>query len=445
MMPSGPAATALERHLEQARELDRDGKSAQAEAAYAGIAQAWPDNAEAVSRLAQFALDRDDAPRAAQLLQHALQSHPADGQLALDLTIAYMGMEQSAQAIATLEGSLARAPGFFEGWLMLGEIREAQGDARGALKAWNQAITRAQCAGFWHDRDSTPLPLLETVLHAIDTVRRGRRELYFAAYDDLRARFGDDALKRVDKALKAYIGEQKSPPPDARQRPRFFYFPDLPPTPYFDPYLQPWAPALRDAFPVIREEALRVFAEDQRFDDFVELKGEARMQDYIGGNGPAPAWEALFFYRHGQRYDSTHERCPRTSAVLESIDLCRVEDEAPEICFSVLTPGSTILPHYGVTNTRSVMHLPLQVPPDCALNVIGLGEHHWREGELMMFDDTYQHEAWNRSSGTRIILLMDCWNPHLTEVERLAVKQLIETIGGLHRASQPLKAPRTRA
>ncbi len=82
------------------------------------------------------------------------------------------------------------------------------------------------------------------------------------------------------------------------------------------------------------------------------------------------------------------------------------------------------------------MHLPLLVPADCALNVIGAGEHHWREGELMMFDDTFQHEAWNRSDQYRVILLMDCWNPALTPVERRAVTQLIETIGALHRAAR---------
>ena len=78
------------------------------------------------------------------------------------------------------------------------------------------------------------------------------------------------------------------------------------------------------------------------------------------------------------------------------------------------------------------MHLPLVVPQGCALNVIGVEERAWREGELLLFDDTYQHEAWNQSDRTRIILLMDCWNPHLTAVERLACKQLIELIGSLN-------------
>jgi aspartate beta-hydroxylase len=86
------------------------------------------------------------------------------------------------------------------------------------------------------------------------------------------------------------------------------------------------------------------------------------------------------------------------------------------------------------------MHLPLQVPSACALNVIGVGEHHWKEGELMMFDDTFQHEAWNRSNATRIILLMDCWNPHLTGAEQMAMKQLIETITGFQLADRAARA-----
>jgi aspartate beta-hydroxylase len=319
---------------------------------------------------------------------------------------------------------------------LLGEVREVLGDADGALKAWYQAVTRAQRNGQWHGTDSTPPHLLEAVVHAIGVVREGRRGLFFGAYDDLRRGFGADALRRVDRALSVYLGESDATPASLHQRPRFFYMPDLPAQPYLDPTLHPWSSTLRDAFPAIRQEAQRVFAEDGGFDPFVELSGAAKMKDFVDGTGPSPAWEALFFWRHGQRYDSTHQRCPTTSAVLESIELCRVADEAPEICFSVLKPGTTILPHHGVTNTRSVMHLPLLVPTDCALNVFGAGEHHWREGELMLFDDTYRHEAWNRSAGTRIILLMDCWNPHLTDVEKLAIQQLIETIGGLHRAAR---------
>ena len=122
--------------------------------------------------------------------------------------------------------------------------------------------------------------------------------------------------------------------------------------------------------------------------------------------------------------------------MLENIELCRIENQAPEILFSVLKPGSHINPHHGVSNVRLVMHLPLVVPPGCALNLIDHGEHRWTEGQLVMFDDTYLHEAWNRSSQTRIVLLMDCWSPHLMGIERSAVKRLIESITALKLADR---------
>jgi aspartate beta-hydroxylase len=59
----------------------------------------------------------------------------------------------------------------------------------------------------------------------------------------------------------------------------------------------------------------------------------------------------------------------------------------------------------------------------------------------MMFDDTFQHEAWNRSERPRLVLLMDCWNPSLTAIERLAVKTLIHTISRLHKAARAANAP----
>lgn len=426
----------LQTRLLQAHALEAAGHLGQAERALEGILTDWPLQGEALMRLSRLAQNRGDAARAVNLLEQALQQQPANPPCALDLAFAHLAAQQPQQAMAVLEAALANAPSFFPAWLLLGEVRETEGDARGALKAWYQAVTRAQRAGHWHDQAGTPPHMLAAVIHAIRVVREGRRELFFGAYDDLRQRFGDSDLRRVDRALAGYLGDWDATPPDSRQRPRFFYMPDLPAQPYLDPGLQPWAPVLREAYPQIRDEALRVYGEDGNFASFVQLKGQARMQDFVDGDGPAPAWEALFFWRHGQRHDSTHARCPRTSAVLDDIELCRVEDEAPEICFSTLLPGSNILPHHGVTNTRSVMHLPLVVPPDCALNVIGVGEHHWRAGELMMFDDTYRHEAWNRSSSVRIILLMDCWNPHLSAVEKLAVRQLVETISGLHRGDQ---------
>lgn len=333
-----------------------------------------------------------------------------------------------------LETAVATDPSDPQAWLRLGDLRAQDGQRLPALLAWFEAVTRAQMQGQWIDEASTPAEALDSVVNAITQVRTRRREIYFGSYEFLRAQHGAAALARVDRALSAHLREWDGRPTDPRQKPRFFYLPDLPSSPYLDPDSQPWCAALRNAYPAIRDEAIGLLQESEGFEDFVRLRKGDRMENYLGGG--KPSWEAYFFFRHGKRFDAHHERCPVTSAALESIELCDIADHAPEICFSLLAPGTHILPHYGVTNARVVMHLPLVVPPDCALNVIGAGAHAWREGELMMFDDTFQHEAWNRSQTPRLILLMDCWNPALNGVERHAVTQLIQSIGALHRAAR---------
>ena len=51
----------------------------------------------------------------------------------------------------------------------------------------------------------------------------------------------------------------------------------------------------------------------------------------------------------------------------------------------------------------------------------------------MTFDDTFEHEAWNRSGETRVVLILDNWNPDLTEAERAAVAELVGAIGDFNR------------
>ena len=81
-----------------------------------------------------------------------------------------------------------------------------------------------------------------------------------------------------------------------------------------------------------------------------------------------------------------------------------------------------------MTNSRVVCHLPLIVPADCAL-VVGGEARAWQEGKTMVFDDTFVHEAWNRSEQLRVVLLLDLWNPHLSQAECDALATLVGAIG----------------
>lgn len=387
-----------------------------------------PDCAEAWLLLAELADWRGDEAQALELARQAHAKDPSDARASLLLAQNLLRADQLPEGVATLESLVARHPADFVGWLALGEALEHMGRIDLANSARYQGLTRGQKAGYLLNIDSTPPAWRPQIQHIIAQVNQAAESCVSDGLAHLRGQFGSDDLRRVEYAMAVHQGRVQDGPRSAHQAPKFLYFPGLPEGPYHDPFLQPWAQNLLDAYGSIRTEALDVLDAQIGLEGFLTFQPGQSKANYLGGTGPDPAWDAFFFYRHGQIYANNHQRCPATSAVLNAIELCHVEAQAPEICFSVLQPGTHIMPHHGVTNTRLVMHLPLLVPPGCALNVHGGGEHAWRERELVMFDDTYLHEAWNRSEQARVVLLMDCWNPHLTPVERIAVKYLVEQI-----------------
>jgi aspartate beta-hydroxylase len=90
-----------------------------------------------------------------------------------------------------------------------------------------------------------------------------------------------------------------------------------------------------------------------------------------------------------------------------------------------MTPGTHIKPHRGTTNLRVLCHLALRIPRgDCAIRVGGEARP-WREGRCIVFDDYYEHEAWNFTAEDRIVLMLDLWHPDLTGPE-IAVLEGLE-------------------
>jgi aspartate beta-hydroxylase len=75
----------------------------------------------------------------------------------------------------------------------------------------------------------------------------------------------------------------------------------------------------------------------------------------------------------------------------------------------------------------------LIVPEDCGALRVGGEARRWRVGECLVFDDSFVHEAWNDSDHTRVVLIFDIWNPHLTEIERGALSTAIAALGDFHR------------
>lgn len=118
-------------------------------------------------------------------------------------------------------------------------------------------------------------------------------------------------------------------------------------------------------------------------------------------------WEVFGLYAFGRKLEDNCRKCPVTAALVAEIPGLTTAG------FSVLMPGTHIRPHVGYTRTVLRCHLGLVIPDDCGIRV-GNETRVWRRGECMVFDDTVEHEAWNHSSTSRIVLLFDFVKPGKT-------------------------------
>ncbi|MET4568926.1 aspartate beta-hydroxylase [Rhodanobacter soli] len=408
-----------------------------AEQHFARLLEMIPGDVEALQFVASRHLIRGDAIRAVAMLLAADQAHPDDANTLHQLGAAQMAAGDLPGAVGSLQRGTALAPHMFVARLRLGMALEKLGETHRALVAYFGAVNAAQAQGRWLGDANTAPGLRDAVRHAIGFIDAGRRQLFDQVLEPLRQRYGRSELARVEDCLSIYLGEKAMTPPDSRQRPKFLYFPSVPSQPYYPRERFPWQAELEANTAVIREELRAVLSQPQDLEPFLQTDSPQDAADLVRSSGTRAAWDAYFFHRHGERYDAHCARCPQTAALLDALPLVYVREHSPETLYSVLRPGTHILPHRGVTNTRLVTHLPLIVPPDCALRVGG-EIHAWQEGRCVTFDDTFEHEAWNNSGETRVVLILDSWNPDLSEAERAAVNDLVGAIGDFNRESEVL-------
>jgi aspartyl/asparaginyl beta-hydroxylase (cupin superfamily) len=141
------------------------------------------------------------------------------------------------------------------------------------------------------------------------------------------------------------------------------------------------------------------------------------------------AWAARFLIEHGIDNAPVRARCPQTAALLDTLPLFDLPGRGPVAFFSLLKPHTRIPPHTGATNIRSIIHLPLIVPENCAFRV-GNATRPWIEGEAFAFDDTIEHEATNGSDSLRAVLIIDAWNPFISDLERDLLRDYVAILDG---------------
>jgi beta-hydroxylase len=163
----------------------------------------------------------------------------------------------------------------------------------------------------------------------------------------------------------------------------------------------PWAAPLAEHWLRIRSELDQVMLQRDRMPSFHEILSE------VSTITSDDAWKTFFLIGSGMDCSGNTARCPETMRLLENV---------PGIVtafFSILGPGKHIPAHRGAYNGLLRLHLALKVPEPHSRCRIRIGEEFrsWREGELLIFDDTYNHEVWNDTDGWRVVLFVDFARP----------------------------------
>ncbi|HEX5339793.1 MAG TPA: aspartyl/asparaginyl beta-hydroxylase domain-containing protein [Gammaproteobacteria bacterium] len=417
--------------VEQARKLSQTGAWSGAGELYARVLAREPEHPEALGFMGVRALNAGDYVGSIEFFQRALHANPADAGLHKNLGLAQRARGALDEALAAFDAALQCKPEFPVALLNKGAVLEQLGRDAEAIPAYLTALTQAEKVGLLR-AGNLPAGLRNLLQRAMAVTGEARIRWIADALAPLRVQYGAEVLARVDRCLTLHFSDTPAVSPHPLQKPTFLTFPDIPARAWFERSEFPWLESMERQTGQIRAELIEVLRGDEGFRPFVDIDKSHPGAAYWEGVNQSPSWNAFFFYRDGVRFEDNCRRCPVTAAALDSIPINRVADHSPEAFFSVLKPGAIIPPHTGVANIRLVTHLPLIIPPDCGIRV-GEETRGWKEGECIVFDDTFEHEAWNRSDKTRVVLIFDIWNPYLTPPEQEAMRAVIEGLSAFRR------------
>jgi beta-hydroxylase len=163
--------------------------------------------------------------------------------------------------------------------------------------------------------------------------------------------------------------------------------------PFLQPFVENWQAILGEAKAVLKHR-----------DAVPDIQEVSKDQMRISKTAN---WKTFILYGFGSRCEKNCRQAPITARLLDAVP------NIESAWFSILGPGSHILPHRGISKGILRTHLGLIIPAEAEKCRLRVGDtiNVWRPGEIFVFDDTYEHEVWNDTDEERVILLFDFDRP----------------------------------
>jgi len=420
----------IQAQIEAAERLAREGQIETAASLFQQVLAAVPEHSRALGFFAMRAYADGELATARALIDRAAAGWPRAALIEGQRATILLALGDREAALGSLENALALDPGFVPARLDLAQLLDQLGRPRDAAEHYRAALAKLP------PLQSAPAPLRARIEQAQQALAREQAELEATIVSHIAptlAGLDPEDRARFDECLDIFLGRKRPQLP----KPGMMHFPKLAPLTFFPRSMFDWIQRAEAAWETVRAEVVAMLAQgDAGFIPYVQKpQGEHGPGTAWNPLNHQPDWGAYFLFNQGQRVERHCAACPLTSALLESLPLVRIPGRAPTAFFSRLKPGTHIPPHHGATNTRLVAHLPLIVPPRCALRV-GNDVREWVPGQALVFDDTIEHEAWNESSEDRVVLIFDVWNPYLSVAERELVTTMTAALAEFYPGQQ---------
>jgi len=163
----------------------------------------------------------------------------------------------------------------------------------------------------------------------------------------------------------------------------------------------PWAAEIERESPLIRSELDKVLERKDQLPGFHEIASD------VVTISQDRDWKTFLLCGYGFKSENNIRLCPETWRI------CRKIPGLVTVMFSILEPGKHLPAHRGPYNGVLRLHLGLIIPEPQDQTAIRVGQQicHWQEGKALIFDDAFEHEAWNRTPHTRVVLFVDFIKP----------------------------------
>ncbi len=397
------------------------GRLGESDALLARAAELAPGHPVVLNELGTRMMQRGEHAKARDLFQRATVADPDHPALWSNLAASLDALGLLQEELEAIERALVLEPRHLPSLLQKAALIEARGDSRNAARAYRNALATLPPGVTPPASAAAAIERGREAVRADDAALAEALERHLAP---IRERHGGGAYRRVDRCLDFLTGKRTR----YRPEPTFMYFPEIPALEFFDRADFPWLDAIEAATEEIRAELTSVLVSDRAgLEPYVAYPDGVPLDQWRELN-KSRRWSAYFLWNQGEAQSAHMARCPRTVELLKTAPQCDVAQRGPTAFFSILDAATTIPAHSGVTNTRLTVHLPLIVPPDCGFRV-GSETREWVPGKAWVFDDTIEHQAWNRSDMPRAILIFDIWNPYLSAAERDLIRAATEVFG----------------